>query len=468
MSHNDYRAIVGLSWPILVAQLAVMVSGATDTILTGHYGAVHLAAIGIGSGIYVTMFVGLMGVIQALSPIIARHYGAGEHKIIGLQVRQGLWLALGLSLIGMTVLSFPASLLALAHVPPDVSAVAEGYLRIIAWGLPFTLITRVFYAFTPAVGRARPVMVINIGALFLKVPISYVLLHGLLGLPEMGASGCALGTVLMYASMCAAAMTMMLRDPFYAPFDIPGPRDDRYRPHWPEMKRILALGLPIAAAMWIEVTSFTMIAMVLAPLGAIVSGAHQIVANLATIMFMMPLSIGIGTQVLIGQRLGKREPLAARRVAFAGVRLSLSIALVVCTAVFVCRHSIAALYTSNTDVMVTVGSLIGLLAVFHFFDAIQGVAGQALRGYQRTIVPTAIYAAALWGVGLIGGWWLTWGHADRWIGALAFGQGGPFGMWAAATVSLMAVACGLMAYLAYVSEPDRAMAALPRLAPAMA
>lgn len=100
------RAIVRLSWPILVAQLAILANGVADTVMTGHYGAAHLAAVGIGAGIWITVFVTLMGVIQGLSALIAHDYGAGETKAIGEHVRQGIWLALCLSVPGVVILSF--------------------------------------------------------------------------------------------------------------------------------------------------------------------------------------------------------------------------------------------------------------------------------------------------------------------------------------------------------------------------
>src|SRR3977135_790371 len=107
------QSIARLAWPVLVAQLAVMASGVLDTVMAGRYSAVDLAAVGIGTSIYFSIFIGLMGVVQALSPIAAQHYGAKREAEIGEEVRQTAWLALALSALGFVIVGFPEPFLAL-------------------------------------------------------------------------------------------------------------------------------------------------------------------------------------------------------------------------------------------------------------------------------------------------------------------------------------------------------------------
>src|SRR6187397_3158516 len=97
-SHR-YGAILRLSAPIFIAQVAVLANAVADTIITGHYKADHLAAIGLGSAIWASVFIPMMGIIQGLSPIISRHFGAKEPVEIGRQLRAGIWIGLSLSVI---------------------------------------------------------------------------------------------------------------------------------------------------------------------------------------------------------------------------------------------------------------------------------------------------------------------------------------------------------------------------------
>ena len=88
-----------------------------DTVLTGHASAVDLATLGLGLSVYSTVFVGLMGAVGALNPIIAQHFGAGRHTAIGASYGQGLWMALMLSGGGVLLLAFPDIWLPLASSP---------------------------------------------------------------------------------------------------------------------------------------------------------------------------------------------------------------------------------------------------------------------------------------------------------------------------------------------------------------
>jgi MATE family multidrug resistance protein len=449
MRFQYVRAILSLSWPILVAQLAVLANGVADVVMTGHYSATHLAAVGIGSAIYVTIWVVLMGVLQSLSPLIATRFGAGERAAVGVQARQGALVAIGLSVMGVALLSLSQPVLKWADVPANVAPIASGYLRAIAWGLPATLLARVFYALAPAVGRSRPVMVINLAMLFVKIPLTYVLLYGKLGLPQLGAVGCAVASAVEFWIMLACATLLLFFDPFYRQFEI---FHGRLWPHWTMLKGILGLGIPIALTYLVDVSAFTFMALFLARLGARVLAGHQIISNLAVILFMIPLSIGIGAQVLIGHALGGSDLGRARQISLAGLRLGVSVALMASTLLLLLNVRVLRLYTDDPDVLAFAVTLLPLLAAYHLFDAAQCVAVNALRGYRHALVPTLIYVAALWGVGLGGGWWLAFrGLYLPPLGIVVAPQGA-FGMWLAAALSLVIAAYGLIAYLLRVSR----------------
>src|SRR4029450_5060377 len=134
--------IYRLAWPVLVAQLAVMAYGVIDTMMAGRFATEDLAAVGIGAAIYFSVFVALMGVLLAVSPIAAQLLGAGRDAEIGEQVRQGMWLTVALTLLSVGVFRFPEPLLALSQPPPVVAQKVREYLAIAAWGAPAGLAFR--------------------------------------------------------------------------------------------------------------------------------------------------------------------------------------------------------------------------------------------------------------------------------------------------------------------------------------
>jgi MATE family multidrug resistance protein len=447
MSRHAFRDIVRLAWPVYVSQVAVMANGVIDTVMAGRYGTLDLAAVGIGASIYATLFITLMSVLLALTPIAAQAYGAGRHAEIGESVRQCGWLAVWLALVSLALLKHPQPLFALSRLAPDVEARTAAYLDAIAWAVPTTLLFRVFAGFSTAISRPRPVMVLNLAGLALKVPLNWVLMNGELGLPALGAAGCAAATAVIAWLTCAAAWLWCRREPDYRRYRV----FERWS--WPRARaqwQLVALGVPIGATFFVDVTAFTFMALFIARSGALWSGAHQIAANLAALAFMLPLAIGIASGVLVGQALGARTPVRARTMGLAGLGLGLACGAAVGATLVLAARPIVALYTSDPDVQRIAVGLLAFVGVYHVVDALQVVAVSAVRAYERIAVPMVIYAVALWGVALGGG------YALGITGFGAFGSEvapmGATGFWVAAVAGMVLTAALVTAYFLRLSR----------------
>jgi MATE family multidrug resistance protein len=444
------RALLTLAGPILVSQLAVMGLAVIDTVMAGRLSATDLAAVAIGMSLYTSVFIGMNGLLQALTPIAGHHFGAGRGREIGLDLAQGHWLALGMSAVGMPLLLLSEPWLRLLGVGPDVAGIARNYLTLMAFALPGSLIARSYIAVNAAVSRPQVQMVINLSMLAAKVPLNALFMYGAGPLPALGGAGCALASgLLLWGSAAANALAWHL-DPFYAPFRRHGA--GWVGPDWMRLKSLLRLGLPMGATLLIEVTSFTLIAILLARLGAVTLGAHQIVANLVSLLFMLPMSLGIATSVLVAQSLGAGSPRLARRVALRGWRLSVGASLVMALACWFARTQVVGAYTTDAAVADMALSLMALAMVFHAFDGAQSAAGSVLRGYKVTWLPMLIHSAALWGVGLIGGYLLAYRTE---LGTLL---GGATSFWLAAVVglALTAIALSMLANRVSRQAVDRA------------
>jgi MATE family, multidrug efflux pump len=197
MSRSLVRELVRLGWPVLIAQLAVMANSVIDTIMAGRYGTLDLAAVGIGASIYFSVFVTLMGVLLALTPIVAHMHGADRHADIGEELRQGAWLAAALALISLALFAFPEPFLVVARLAPELEVKVRAYLCALAWAVPASLLFRVFYSFSTAISRPRTVMALTLIGLALKVPFNWVFMYGNLGAAELGSTGCAVATALI-------------------------------------------------------------------------------------------------------------------------------------------------------------------------------------------------------------------------------------------------------------------------------
>ena len=448
MSRSLVRELLRLGWPVLIAQLAVMANSVIDTVMAGRYATLDLAAVGIGSSIYFSVFVALMGVLLALTPIIAHLYGAGRAADIGEELRQSVWLAAALALAALVLFAHPEPFIAVAQLEPAVEAKVRAYLQVLAWSVPAALLFRVFYSFSTAISQPRTVMALTLVGLVLKLPLNWVFMYGNLGAPRLGSTGCAVATALASWVVCALAWAWCWYEPGYRRYRLFA------RWSWPNaaaLRRILALGLPIGMTFLVDVTGFTFMALFIARLGPLYSAAHQIAANLAALCFMLPLALGNAASVLVGQALGAHQPERARAAGLIGIALGLACAALVASGLFAFSDDIAALYTGEARLRHVAAGLIAFVAVYHLFDALQAVAVNVLRGYKRAVVPMLIYAFALWGVGLGGGYAIGLTRVDlAWLG-LQTPLGAP-GFWLAAIASL-AIASGLVtAYFLSVSR----------------
>jgi MATE family multidrug resistance protein len=433
------RAIVALGWPMFVGQLAVMANGIIDNVMAGHLSAQDLAAVAIGSSIYYTVFVGLMGTLQAISPVAAQHHGAHRPLEVGRTWRQGQWLAAALLLPGWAALAFPQPLLWLAQAEPAVSERATLYLDALILGLPAALWFRAFTTFNTAVSRPRVVMAINLLGPVCKVPLNLLFMHGSDGIPAlgvpavpaMGGAGCGLATTVVFWMSAIIGWTLLRRDGFYRRFAMGGIG----RPQARALRELLRLGIPTGGMYLIDVTAFNFVTLLVARMGTDTVGGHAIVANVAATLYMLPLALSGAAGVLAAQALGAGDPHAARRIAWQGTRLVLGLAVTAAAALWWLREPLVNAYTSEPGVARVAVSLLGLVAAYHVFDALQCAIAFALRAWKVAVAPMLIFAFALWGVGLGGGWWL------------AFGLGlGVAGFWIAA-VGAVACAAGALAVL---------------------
>jgi MATE family multidrug resistance protein len=253
--------------------------------------------------------------------------------------------------------------------------------------------------------------------------------------------------------MVALAWIYCAKHPFYAQFRIFG------RWSWPEAAILwnhLKLGVPLGLALFIEVTSFTFMAIFLARLGAATSAGHQIASNITAVFYMFGLAVGNATGVLIAQAVGARDFRLARHTGFTGMRIMLAVSS--CSGVLIALSAsrIVGFYSHDAEVQALATQLLVYVALFQIFDTAQVVIVNALRGYKITVIPMLVYTVALWGIGLGGGYAL--GLAGFPV-ANALGLATPMGaagFWLAGVASLIVASLILLAYFARASRAPAA------------
>ena len=352
---------------------------------------------------------------------------------------QGVWLAGGLYLVGAVFLLLPDMWLSISggNIDPAVRQGVRHYLWALAFALPAALAFRSVYAFATAVSRPRTVMIINLASIGFKLFFNWVFMFGKLGMPAMGAAGAGLSTAVVSWLMLAAGIWAVTHDPWYRRFE---PRLGL--PRWRDQLELLRLGIPMGGSYLIEVCAFTFMALLAAREGMFVTGAHQIMANLAALCYMIPMALGIATASLTAQAIGSQNPWLARVNGRAGIILVLCAATLTALAIAGGRDAILLLYTDDRNVAAVATVLLALLPFFHVGDALQCIACYLLRAYKIAVAPLLMQIVCLTGIGLLGGWWLGFGPAQGAIAApirhvLPNAPVGTATLWIMATVGLL-------------------------------
>ncbi|MBC0853670.1 MATE family efflux transporter [Pantoea stewartii] len=428
---TEARQLLALAIPVILAQVAQTAMGFVDTIMAGAVSATDMAAVAVGTSIWLPAILFGHGVLLALTPTIAQLNGSGRRERIAEQIRQGFWLAFFLSLLIMLVLWNAGYFIRSMHdIDPLLAEKAEGYLHALLFGAPGYLFFQVMRNQCEGLSKTKPGMVLGFLGLMLNIPLNYVFIYGHFGMPALGGVGCGVATASVYWAMfiCMRFWVRRMRSM----------QDIRPEQRWSSpsaaiLKRLAGLGLPVALALFFEVTLFAVVALLVSPLGIVNVAGHQIALNFSSLMFVLPLSLGVATTIRVGYRLGQGSTEKARVSAWTaqGVGVSMAVLTAIFTVTF--RHHIAQLYNDNPDVVTLAAQLMMLAAIYQISDSIQVIGSGILRGYKDTRSIFFITFIAYWLLGLPSGYILA---LTDWV----VPRMGPAGFWCGFIVGLTSAA----------------------------
>ncbi|WP_166990029.1 MATE family efflux transporter [Pseudomaricurvus alkylphenolicus] len=394
---SELKQLVKLASPLLAAQLLTTSMGAVDTLMSGRYGAEDLAAVAVGNSIWLPIYLLLTGLLIAATSMIARLHGAKDHAAIVTTVQQSMWMVLFAAVPGVVLLLNTGRLLVWMEVDPKLIDITRGYLQAMAFGLPAAAIFSSLRSFTEGMGRTRPYMISSLVAFLANIPLNFALIYGRWGMPEMGGVGCGVATAIC---LWLQVVMMVWLTSSRRNYDGVSWYRQWQAPSWSEIRKILKLGLPISLAVFAEVSIFSAIALLLAPLGALVVAGHQIALTVSHIIFMLPLSMAQAITIRVGHYLGRGEQNLANFAAGTGVSASLLVSLSTMTLILLGRESIVSWFTNDAAVHSAAVALFLWMAFYQIPDQLQISANAALRAYQDGRVPMLLILVSYWGVAL--------------------------------------------------------------------
>ena len=200
------------------------------------------------------------------------------------------------------------------------------------------------------------------------------------------------------------------------------------RPHWPQLAKLLKIGLPIGTGIFVEGSLFVGAALLIARLGPLPASAHLVAINYSALMFMVPLGLASAITTRVSNALGRGDPQAARYAGLIGLFIILFTQTLSASSMLLFPEFIVGIYTNDAAITAIAVKLLFFSAIFQYADGIQICAAGALRGMKDTLVPMFINIVSYLLIGLSVGYYLTFnrgmGPAGMWIGmitGLSFG-----------------------------------------------
>lgn len=388
------KALLRLGGPLIVNNLAVAGMHFADAVMAGSLGARELAAVAVGGSFWFLGFTLCLGILMAVSPIVSRHFGAGDYNLIGRYTRQGIYLAVLMGVALLLIGRFAAApLLARFGIDPEFRELTVGYVGAIMYGAPGIFIFLALRFTMEGIGRTRPIMFTSMFSLSCNVFLNYVLMFGHFGAPALGVVGCGYASAItMWLVMLALAGHMILSR-HYRKFHIFS-RFGSLR--LSAFKEIIYLGVPIAITITAEAGLFSAVSILIGTRGTEITAAHQIAINFSSTTFMVPLALSGATTVLVGQLIGAGKHREARICGSTGILLCAGFMTMSAAFLLVFRDAVVGLYSSDATVAGIAISLLLMAAIFQIADGVQIGAAGALRGYKDTGFPMVINIVAFW------------------------------------------------------------------------
>lgn len=444
----EARQLLALAIPVILAQVAQTAMGFVDTVMAGGYSATDMAAVAIGTSIWLPAILFGHGLLLALTPTIAQLNGSGRRERIAHQVRQGFWLAGVMSVLVMIVIWNAGYIIRAMHnIDPELADKAVRYLRALMWGAPGYLFFQVARNQCEGLAKTKPGMVFGFIGLLVNIPINYILIYGHFGMPELGGVGCGVATAAVYWMMFAFMLSYIQRARSMR--DIRN--EQRFgKPDIVVLKRLFFLGLPIALAIFFEVTLFAVVALLVSPLGIVDVAGHQIALNFSSLMFVLPMSLAAAVTIRVGFRLGQGSVLNAQTAARTGLGVGVGMAVVTAIFTVLLREQIALLYNDNPAVVLLASQLMLMAAVYQISDSIQVIGSGILRGYKDTRSIFFITFTAYWVLGLPSGYVLA-------LTDLVVEPMGPAGFWMGFIIGLTSAAILMMLRMRFLQRQPAAV-----------
>ncbi|SFL41762.1 multidrug resistance protein, MATE family [Gracilibacillus orientalis] len=425
--------------PILITQVSMYAMNFFDTIMSGRAGAADLAGVAIGSSLWVPVQMAVVGILMAMSPIVAQLTGANEEEKIPFTVQQGIYVSIGLGVVVTLIGTFLIDpILGLMDLEDRVQHVAKYYIITIGLGMIPHFIYNLLRSYIDGLGHTRISMAIILISLPLNIVFNYIFIFGKLGLPAFGGIGAGIASGLTFLVNLILSILIVH---YVRPFRGHKIFHKFVKPSLKEWFSQLRLGLPIGFSIFFEVSIFSAVTFMLSVYSTNTIAAHQAAINFASFLYMIPLSIAMSLTIAVGFEIGAKRIQDAKTYSYMGIISGVIIAFLAGGIIYLLDDQVAHLYSDHQEVIELTKHFLYYAIFFQFADAVGAPVQGILRGYKDVNITFWMSLVSYWLIGLPSGWlFANYTNLDA------------FGYWLGLIVGLSAGAITLFGRMYYLQN----------------
>ena len=440
---QELPPLLRLAAPLILGELGWIAMSVVDTAMLGRLpdSAIALSASALAQVLFNTAAFGVGGVLLGLDTLLSQALGAGEPDEANHWFGHGIVLAVAAAALLIAVVAGMPVLLSRLPVEPAVLSRAIPALRGLDYGVLPLMLYFTFRRYLQAAHQVRLIAFALVTANLVNVAGDWLLIYGhrwsfgsaptlTVSIPAFGVTGSAWSTSfarLYLMAILAIALWRADRQHRLGLRSALGRQFRRRDFQWSAVRRLLALGVPAGAQIFVEIAIFALVTTLIATFGPLPLAGHEVALQCASTTFMVPFAISGATAVRVGHALGRIRAgsgtiAEAEAAGWSGICAGGLFMLVSSGALLLFPHLIARLFTPNPDVIQAAVPLLLVAAGFQFVDGLQITATGALRGAGRTASPFWIQLFCYWAVGMPLGVWLAFnqkrGAVGLWLGLL--------------------------------------------------
>jgi MATE family, multidrug efflux pump len=383
-SMTTLRELLRLSLPMVVSQGAFAVMIFTDRWFMSEIDAVHIAA-SLGGGVASFFTFSLfMGVITYANALVAQYYGAGNYAKCPQVVTQGIIMATGcipFLVLGTYLVS--GLFESMGHAPEQVELELQ-YFYILMGGSYFNLVKACIASYFSGIGRTKVVMVSDVLGVLLNIPLTWALVFGKAGLPELGIAGAALSTVVASVFSIGLFFAFYFSRSHRLQFNVMA----SFHFDLGITRRYLRLGTPSGLESFLNTATFNLFLLMFQSYGVVQGAAMAIVFNWDMLSFVPMIGLNIGVMSLIGRFVGANDMARTNQVISSGFIAALGYSGLLAVLFLIFRVPLIDVFATSDqnfhEIRELASNMMIGLATYMLADAVILISGGALRGAGDT------------------------------------------------------------------------------------